>query len=117
MKHTTILLPLLLLLAGCSSRPVFVSDDRHAPLAATDQVRVTVAPDTPAPQAKRFAFTIRQIGVGSQKDLNSAIDEGKRNARDLGANLIHLTISEPEARRQKVEVSFYRIDQPATPTR
>jgi hypothetical protein len=99
-----------LLLAGCSTRPVFVSEERHTKLQAGEPIRITFAADSPAPaDAKRFAFTIRQIGVGSQKDLNNAIEEGKSNARDLGANHLHIAISEPEARRQKVEVSFFRV--------
>jgi hypothetical protein len=71
-----IILALSLLLAGCSTRPVFISDVDYPPLAKGTPVQVTFAADQPAPASKRFAFSIRQIGVGSQSDLNGAIESG-----------------------------------------
>lgn len=105
-------LALTVVLTACTARPVYVTNDHYPPLTSDDVIEMTLAPDQPAPDAKRFALTIKQIGVGSQSDLRTAISDGFSNARSIGANHFHVTISEPEARRQKVEISFYRLDKP-----
>jgi hypothetical protein len=108
MNRHILILTCMIAFSGCT-RPLYVNADRYPALTSTETVTMTMSPDKPAPTIPRFAMTIRQIGVGSQSDLNSAISQGISNARSIGANHIHVAISEPETRRQKVEISFFYL--------